>query len=118
MWVAACSWKMEAEADKTCFLGDSKEESEVLDSKEELELCDSKEELEVSNIKEKLEAEDKSRSFGEELELCNSKQVEVEVCHLKEDDISCFLCDSKEDLELCNKCNLVVTCSHHVNLHR
>ena len=44
MWVAACSWKMEAEADKTCFLGDSKEESEVLDSKEELELCDSKEE--------------------------------------------------------------------------
>ena len=91
MWVAACSWKMEAEADKTCLLGDSKEESEV---------CD------------------KSRSLGEELELCDSKQVEVEVCDLKEGDRSCFLCDSEEDLELCNRCNLVVTCSHHVNLHR
>ena len=50
----------------------------------------------MSNIKEKLEADDKE---------------------LEEDD-SCFLCDSEEDLELCNKCNLVVTCSHHVNLHR
>ena len=112
MWVAACSWKMEAEADKTCFLGDSKEESEVSDPKEELE---------VSNIKEKLETDDKSRSLGEELELCNSKQVvevEVEVCDLKEGDISCFLCESEEDLELCNRCNLDVTCSHHVNLHR
>ena len=109
MWVAACSWKMEAEADKTCLLGDSKEELEVSDSNEELELCDSKEESEVC---------DKSRSLGEELELCDSKQVEVEVCNLKEGDISCFLCDSEEDLELCNRCNLVVTCSHHVNLHR
>ena len=100
MWVAACSWKMEAEADKTCFLGDSKEELELCDSKEESEVCD------------------KNRSLGEELELCDSKQVEVEVCNLKEGDISCFLCDSEEDLELCNRCNLVVTCSHHVNLHR
>ena len=108
MWVAACSWKMEAEADKTCFLGDSKDELEVFNSKEELEVFD---------IKEKLDADDKSRSLCEELELCDSEQV-VEVSDLKEADISCFLCDSKEDLELCTKCSLVVTCSHHGNLHR
>ena len=88
MWVA--SRQMEAEADRSCFFSDSKEELEVFNFREELEVSNSKEELEVCDSK--VESEEANRS--------------------------CFLCDSKEELELCNSCNLIVTCSHHGNLHR
>ena len=60
---------------------------------------DSKAELEVFN-------------FREELEVCDSKEESEEATR------SCFLCDSKEELQLCDRCNLIVTCSHHGNLHR
>lgn len=79
VWVA--SRQMEAEADRSCFFSDSKEELEVLNFREEFDVSNSKEELEEANRR-------------------------------------CFLCDSKEELELCDSCNLVVTCSHHGNLHR
>ena len=88
VWVA--SRQMEAEPDMSCFFSESKEELEVFNFREELEVSNSKKEVEVCN-------------FREELEETNR---------------SCFLCDSKEELELCDSCNLVVTCSHHGNLHR
>ena len=31
---------------------------------------------------------------------------------------SCFLCDSKERLEMCSKCHSISTCVHHTHLHR
>ena len=31
---------------------------------------------------------------------------------------SCFLCDSKERLEMCSKCHLISACVHHTHLHR
>ena len=57
---------MEAEADRSCFFSDSKEELEVFNFREEFDVSNSKEELEEAN----------RRCFlcdsKEELELCDS----------------------------------------------
>ena len=46
------------------------------------------------------------------VQMASSRKMEAEA------DRSCFLCNSKEDLELCSSCNIIVTCAHHGNLHR